>query len=159
MTESTFCCWLFGKAQELGIAGRYHISGASRGGGALQGDDLRLGEHLGESSRALWAHVVVVEAAQSSQASQGGVTQACTTASQRWDSGPYRAVRGGALESGDGRLRQHLGKLDHSGHVLAVVGDVVVGEAASTSGRPGRAAKSEQGGIVGAIILSEWQRT
>ena len=32
----------------------------------------------------------------------------------------------GALETGDAGLGQHLGELDHGGHVLAVVGDVVV---------------------------------
>merc|ERR1712216_527062 len=41
------------------------------------------------------------------------------------DMGRYRTIASGAPETGDAGLGQHLGELDHAGHVVAVVGDVV----------------------------------
>ena len=54
--------------------------------------------------------------------------------------GRYRTIASGALETGDAGLRQNLGELDHGGHILAAVCDVVVAEAAST----GKATQSGQ---------------
>ena len=43
-------------------------------------------------------------------------------------------------------MRQHLGELDHGGHVLAVVDDVVEAEAVSTSGLTRSRRKASRGG-------------
>ena len=52
------------------IWGTIALSAHYLGGGALEVLDLGLGQHLGERSRALCAHVVLVEAAHAPRAAQ-----------------------------------------------------------------------------------------
>ena len=135
--------------KQVGIWGCITLSGASLGGGALEGLDLRLGEHVRQRSRALRAHLVVADAARSSQASlrraakseQVGIGGAIALSAHY--------LGGCALEILDLGLGQHLGERSR-----ALCAHEVVVEAAHAPRAAQTHSKSKQVVIWGNIALS-----
>ena len=130
----------------MGIGGGIALSAQYYGGGALEVLDRGLGQHLGERSRALCAHVVVVEAAHAPRAAQ---THSKSKQVVIWGAIALSAhyLGGCALEVLDLGLGQHLGERSR-----ALCAHVVVVEAAHAPRAAQTHSKSKHVGI-GAVSL------